>query len=159
LDAVEQYAKIVAMLGELKDPAKQRLGAKVELAKAHFGLGLALWEAGKFPEAIDHYREVLEIKPDFVEVHNNLGLALGGQGHLDEGIAHFRKAVEIKPDYVEAHNNLGLALANRGQVDEAIGHFRTALGLASARNDRALADAIRAQITHLHSAAPAGKTL
>src|SRR5208283_2683433 len=48
-DAAEQYAKIVAILGELKDPSKQRFGAREELARAHFGLGLALSEAGKLP--------------------------------------------------------------------------------------------------------------
>ena len=55
------------MLGESKDPSKQRLGAKEELARAQFGLGLALSEAGKLPEAIAHYRKALEIKPDYAE--------------------------------------------------------------------------------------------
>ena len=81
---------------------------------------------------------------------------LAGRGEVDEAIAHFRKALEIKPDYAEAHYNLGLVLAGRGQVDEAMDHYRKALGLASARNDKALADAIRAQIRLHQSVAPAG---
>ena len=90
---------------------------------------------------------------------NNLASALVGRGQVDEAIAHYRKALEIKPDYLEAHYNLGLALAGRGQLDEAIKHYRTALRLATARNDRALADAIRAQIRLHQSIAPAGKAL
>jgi len=190
-DAVVQYAKIVAMLGDGKDPSKQRFGVNEDLAKAHIRFGMALWEAGKPPEAIAHYRKALEVNPDFVEAHINLGLALarGGQieeaighyrkaleiepenveahnnlglaffrrGQVDEAIPHYRKALEINPDFAEAHYNFGVALAGRGQVDEAVGHYRTALGLASARNDRALADIIRAGIAHLPPGAPAGK--
>jgi tetratricopeptide (TPR) repeat protein len=225
-DAVEQYAKIVALLGELKGSSKQRFGAKEELAMAHFGLGLGLSEAGKLPEAITHYRKALEIKPDYAAVHNDLGNALANHGQVDEAITHYRKALEINPDYMEAHNDLGNALADHGQVDEAITHYRKALEinpnyaeahnnlgyvladhgqvdeaithyrkaleikpdfveahnnfavalavrgrldealahyqkaliLASAHNDKALADVIRARIRLLRSGAPASKT-
>ncbi len=81
---------------------------------------------------------------------------MAGRGQVDEAIDHYRKALKIKPDSLEAHYNLGLALAGRGQVSEAITHFRKALALASARNDRALADVIRAQIRLYQSVAPAG---
>ena len=56
-----------------------------------------------------------------------------------------------------AHNNLGLALAARGQVGEAMEHYQKALEFAASRNDRAMADLIRAQIKLLQSAAPAGR--
>ena len=113
---------------------------------------------GQVDEAIAHYRKALEIKPDYAEAHNNLGNALAGRGQVDEAIAHYRKALEIKPDYAEAHNNLGNALAGRGQVDEALEHYQKALGLASAGNDMAMADFVRAQITVLQSVAPSSKT-
>jgi Flp pilus assembly protein TadD len=100
----------------------------------------------------------LEIKPDHVEAHYNLGFALAGLGQFDEAIGHYRKALEIKPDDPDAHINLSVALAGLGQVDEAIGHYRKALRLASARNDRALADFIQARIRLLQTGAPAGKT-
>ena len=82
---------------------------------------------------------------------------MAGRGQVDEAIAHYRKALEIKPDYVEAHYNLGVALAGRGKLDEALEHYQKALDLASARNDRALADVIRAQIKRDQSVAPGGK--
>ena len=43
------------------------------------------------------------------------------------------------------------------RFEEAIAHYRQALALATARNNRALAVAIRAQIRHCQSLAPAGK--
>jgi len=156
LDAVEQFEKIVATLGATKDPWKQRFGGKNALANAHFNLGLAFSQAGKLAEAIAHYRKAVEIKPDFALAHNNLGILLAGQGEPEEAMTHFRNALEIKPDHVEAHYNLALVLAGRGKVDEAIDHYRKALRLASARNDRALADRIGDQIRLLQPTPPDG---
>ena len=98
---------------------------------------------GQVEEAIVQFRKALEIKPDHVEAHHNLALALVGRGQVDEAIEHYRKALDIKPDQVEVRYNLAMALASRGQVDEAIEHYQKALDLASARNERVLADRIR----------------
>ncbi|MBN2475881.1 MAG: sulfatase-like hydrolase/transferase, partial [Pirellulales bacterium] len=89
-DAVEHCAKIVALLGEAKDPSQQRFGAKGELAKAHFNLGVSLSRTGELPKAIAHYRKALEITPDDTQAHINLGVALGRRGQVDEAITHFR---------------------------------------------------------------------
>ncbi len=130
---------------------------KPDYVAAHYNLGNVLFGHGRVEEAIAHYRKVLELKPDYAEAHNNLGLALAGCGRIDEAIVQYRKALEIKPDYLQAHYNLGVALAGRGKRDEALEHYQEALDLASARNDRALADVIRAQIKRDQSVAPGGK--
>ena len=131
---------------------------KPDFAAAYFNNGNALAGRGQLGEAIACYRKALKIKPDYLEAHGNLGLALAGCGQFDEAIAHYRKASEIKPDDAKAHCNLGTALAGRGQIGEAMEHFQKALDLATARNDPALADAIRAQIRSLQSGSPAGRT-
>jgi Flp pilus assembly protein TadD len=59
---------------------------------------------------------------------------------------HYRKALEIEPDDAAAHLNLGSALAGQGRLNEALAHYQKALGLASARNDEGLVDAIRAKM-------------
>ncbi|MHC4216321.1 MAG: tetratricopeptide repeat protein, partial [Planctomycetota bacterium] len=41
---------------------------------AHNNLGVTLNLQGRFDEAIDHYRQVLQIKPNDVEAHHNLGI-------------------------------------------------------------------------------------
>ena len=88
----------------------------------------------------------LEVDPDHVAAHHNLAEALVRRGKVEEAIAHYRKALEINPDLLEAHYNLGVVLAGLGKADEAMAHFQKALDLATARNDGALADTIRAQI-------------
>ena len=136
---------------------RKALEIKPDHVEAHNNLGNALAGRGQFDEAIAHYRKAVEIKPDFMMAHYNLGIMLAGRGQFDEAIAHYRKALEVKADFAEAHFNLGIALAGRGQVGEAIEHYQKALALASARNDTALADAIRARIRLYQPAAPAGR--
>jgi protein O-mannosyl-transferase len=116
------------------------------LAIAHNNLGLVLFDRGQVDEAIDHYRKAVEITPDYVDAYFNLGLALVGRGQVNDAAACYRKALEFKPDLLKAHFNLGLALASLGRRDEALEHYRNALDLASAQNNQALADAIRAQM-------------
>jgi Tfp pilus assembly protein PilF len=125
---------------------RQALEIKRDDALANYNLGNALAAKGQIDAAIEHYRKALEMKPDYAEAHHNLGFELAGRGQVDEAIARYEKALQIKPDFLEAHYNLGLALADRGQRDEALGHYRKALDLATARDDKSRADAIRAKM-------------
>jgi tetratricopeptide (TPR) repeat protein len=97
-------------------------------------------------EAIVHFRHALAIKPDDVMARYNLGNALAGCGKVEEAIGHYQKALELKPDFALAHINLADALAGQGRLDEALAHYQRALGLAFARDDKALAEVIRARI-------------
>ena len=133
---------------------RRALEIQPDNAEANYNLGLALAGCRQFVEAIPHYRRALEIQPDRLPAHNNLANALAAVGQFDEAIAHYRKALEIQPNYAEGRFNLGLALARRGIIDEALEQFQKALALASARNDRALADRIRAGILRDQPVAP-----
>ncbi len=125
-------------------------------AEAHNNLGLALAGRGQLDEAISHYQTALKIKPVYAEAQYNLAYAMCRHGQVAEGIAHYQSGLEIEPDDAKAHYALGIMLAGRGQVAEAITHYQKALDLASRQNDRALTDAIRAQIKLHQSDAPAG---
>jgi protein O-mannosyl-transferase len=122
------------------------LEIKPDLLEADYNLGNALAAQRKFNEAIVYYLRALEIKPEYADAHNNLGAALAGNGQIDEAIVHYLKALEIKPDLTGAHYNLANAFAARGQIDKALPHYQKALDLASAKDDRALADEIRAKM-------------
>jgi tetratricopeptide (TPR) repeat protein len=105
---------------------------------ASTNLAEALFQSGRFDEAIAECQKALKIKPDLAAAHNDLGAALvenqrGGDGArrqngaVDEAIFHYRRALQIKPDFAQAHSNLGTALLLKGQVDEAIAHYQKAL--------------------------------
>ena len=125
---------------------RKALEIKPDFVDALYNLGNTLAGRGQVDEAMAHYRKALKIRPDFVDALNNLGNVLGSCGQVDAAIAHYRKALEIKPDYIPAHINLGDALAGCERLSEALEHYQKALDLASARNDKDMADAIRARI-------------
>lgn len=57
---------------------------------AHYDLAGALMTAGRLPEAILQYRQVLRLRPDFGDAH--LGRALRASGRIEEAAAEFEKA-------------------------------------------------------------------
>jgi protein O-mannosyl-transferase len=127
------------------------------LAVAHYNFGNALAGRGQIDEAAAHYRKALATNPNFALAHLNLGnaltasakadgSALTSRAKVDEALTHYQKALEIKPDLLEAHVNLGNTLTDLGKSDEALPHYQTAIDLAVARNDGALANAIRAKM-------------
>jgi protein O-mannosyl-transferase len=125
---------------------RKALAIKPGYAEAHNNLGTALAGAGQVDAAVAHFRAALESKPGYFEAHNNLGNALNSLKQVNEAIAEYQKALAINPDYIDAHLNLGLALVGSGRIDEALEQYHKALEIASARNDRVLADKIQARI-------------
>jgi tetratricopeptide (TPR) repeat protein len=93
---------------------------------AHYSVGNIALNRGNLEEAIDHFRQALQIDPDYAEAHGNLGNALLERGALEEALEHYREALRINPA-AGAHNNLGTALLKQERLEEAIEHFRRAL--------------------------------
>jgi Flp pilus assembly protein TadD len=94
---------------------------------AHYNLGKTLGNEGNLEEAIEHYRQALQIDPAYVEAYNNLGSALFVRGEVKEAITNYRHALQVDPAHAKAHYNLAVVLANQGDLEEAIGHLRQAL--------------------------------
>jgi tetratricopeptide (TPR) repeat protein len=103
------------------------------------------------------WQDTVAKEPYNTWAHINFGNALQRRGRIDEAIDQYQKALEIEPDFVAADFNLGVVLNNCGRFDEAVEHYKKVLDWASARNNRALADLVRAQISLHQSVAPAGK--
>src|SRR5437773_11023623 len=92
---------------------------------AYVNLGNMLYQTNRIPEAMDLFKQALEIKP--AEAHYRLGNALVLTGRTSEAIDKYKQALRINPDYAEAHNNLGNALALTGRISEAIAQYEQAL--------------------------------
>jgi tetratricopeptide (TPR) repeat protein len=90
---------------------------------AHINLGIYLHDRGHAEEAIENYRQAIQLNPNNPEALNDLGNALAAQGRLDEAIENYRKAIQLNPDYRDALNDLGNALAAQGRFDEAIKNY------------------------------------
>ena len=120
----EEAAK--ADIAAALDPANYDPNSAAEVRN---GVGWALAEQGKLPEAEAVFRRSIELNPDDATAWYNFGLALTKQGKHHEAEAAYRQAIELKPDEAMPRYNLGNALANQGKYPEAEAVFRRAIEL------------------------------
>ena len=88
--------------GAADEPAAPDMGARYTRATT-------LLEAGRFAEAAEEFRAVLEVAPGAVQAHNNLGVALASLGRMNEAIDAFERALVLRPDFADARRNLAFA--------------------------------------------------
>ncbi len=67
--------------------------------------GVAAFEAGDYPKAVQEFRQVVEQSPEAHSGHYMLGLSLGRLGRAQESLEHLRRAYDLNP------NDLGVRVA------------------------------------------------
>jgi len=124
--------------GQLRDAMREYreiLRERPEDGTAHFNLGQALRQTGRFDEAIAEFRHALalEFSTDS-EAHYNLANTLKQRRLLDQAAAEYREALRLSPalpdTHVKSRVNLGGVLQETGDLDGAINEFRNAVRLA-----------------------------
>ncbi len=103
------------------------LACTSENLMAHYNFGYALAGQGRMTEAIEQYKQALQINPDLAQPHNAWGNALVNQGKMSDAIEQYRQALQINPDLADASYNWGVTLARQGKANEAVEHFERAL--------------------------------
>jgi len=79
---------------------------------------LALWTAHRYAEAMETYRQTLELEPDFVESRRGLGLLHAFLGDFNAALPELERAVTLTRD-VQTLACLGYGLALAGREREA----------------------------------------
>ena len=79
---------------------------------------LALWTDHRYAEAIDGYRQTLELDPHFVESRRELGLLYAFLGDFDAALPELERAATLAPD-AETLASLGYGLALAGREPDA----------------------------------------
>jgi serine/threonine-protein kinase len=134
---------------------EQALTLQPQYARAHFRLGLALYELRRSPSAVDHLNKAIVLRPDSVEMlwHTAWILATCPDPSIRNGARGFalaRRAIELSDGKeVRAYDALAAALAEIGKFSAAVEASERASKLARARNDDALVGAIE-QRTRLY---------
>lgn len=109
----------------------------------YYDLGVAYDTGGRYEEAIEKYKKVLEIEPSFVAAKRNIASCMNNLGarqiqdkNWERSIEFCEQALQWDPDCWEARKNLEAATLGLGRkkhqaglLDEAIPHYRTALGM------------------------------
>ncbi|WP_031386162.1 nuclear transport factor 2 family protein [Desulfonatronum thiodismutans] len=68
--------------------------------------GVILERLGRFSEAMDVYRDLIESHPELPEPYNNLAGLLAAAGRFEEAKDTLQRALETHPSYATAHQNL-----------------------------------------------------
>ena len=116
-----------------KERLAQLAGLKKQLEINPGDLGkrndLGYWnlQAGRLPEAIRAFEQVLEGDPGSVFAWHNLGLAWNLQGETAKAATAYHHAIEADPAHAPSLNNLAVVLVNTGRADEAERHLRQAI--------------------------------
>ena len=87
-------------------------------------LGLAYYESGKYEEAIESYKQAIEIDPDLALAHYNLGAVYSESGKYEEAIKPYKRAIRIDSDFAIAHYNLGLSYLLLNDIDSALKQYK-----------------------------------
>jgi tetratricopeptide (TPR) repeat protein len=91
--------------------------------------GMRLYKEGRFREAAEAFRQVININLNNFMAYHYYGLALIAERRYGEAIEPLRIALELQPDYVQAHLALGDAHLKHGDADEARAEYLRALEL------------------------------
>jgi TolB-like protein/Tfp pilus assembly protein PilF len=82
---------------------------------SHFYLGVALWMARRYEEAVAAYTDVISIAPDFTWSYAARGIAYYGLGDLERA----RASCEVKPDDVLSQQCLAVIYEKLGRHADA----------------------------------------
>src|SRR5438477_4626159 len=97
---------------------------------AHNNLGVVQFQKGEIDDAINKYRQSLQLNPDYPEARYNLGGALLQKGEVNQAIGECEKAIKLQPNDPDAHVVLGNAFMAKQEVDRAINEYTQALALS-----------------------------
>ncbi|MBT7065413.1 MAG: tetratricopeptide repeat protein [Verrucomicrobia bacterium] len=133
VDEVASLADNMAERGRLEDAielCRKALAIDGENSPAiHESLADALQFAGRFEEAISHYRETLRSVPNRAETQHKWGLALDRLGRHQFAVDHYQLALLLDPSLADAHYDLGNALLKLTRHEEAATNYQRATQL------------------------------
>lgn len=99
-------------------------------ANSSFNLGLTLFRARRYDDALAHFRRCVELEPEDPEYHNLLGQTQEALGRAEEAEASLRRAIALDERYALGYYDLGVILAHRpGREQEAAKAHERALEL------------------------------
>ena len=85
---------------------QQSLLSQLQKVQEKIDEGNQLSTEGKLSQAIEKYREVLQINSEYIPALQGLGDALANNGQMDEALTTYRQAIELNPDNLYGYQQL-----------------------------------------------------
>ena len=117
------YAILLAVMGRSEEAiAQQKRAQELEPLSLFINknLGTILFYARQFDQAVQQYRETLELDPSFSQAHFFLGLAYEGLGRYDDAITEFETAMAAARENTVMLGALGRTYARAGERVRAL---------------------------------------
>ena len=122
-DRSDLQSELATLLGGLVD----RSPSDVDLRLRH---AVALERAGRVPEAIQRYEQVLRQRPDDPLALNNLAMLLvASGGDVDRAVTLIDRAVTLRSEVAAIHDTQAQVYAAAGRDQQAVDAFREAMRL------------------------------
>jgi len=133
LGEVEKVKAHLAQQGpvgvRVADPLVDSLQDLIAGERVHLARGKVAFEARRYAEAVNEFRQAVAAQPESVTARINLGAALTQVGDVNGAVEQFEAALRIEPGRVNAHYNLAVILAGQKNHEQAISHLRSALNI------------------------------
>jgi tetratricopeptide (TPR) repeat protein len=84
---------------------------------------------GRHQEAIEQYKNILELNPDHQKALFNLGWVLMDENRFMEAIPHLKHAIKLNPENTDAHFSLGLFFGRLNRYQDAQDQYNKVLQL------------------------------
>ena len=98
-------------------------------AEAYFQQALEYQRAGRYREAIELYRRVIQLAPNAAAAYFNMGLSYAALNQLQDALAAFRQTTYLDPKHYQAYWAMGSVYVAMKQYAEAVGAYESSLGI------------------------------
>jgi tetratricopeptide (TPR) repeat protein len=113
-------------------PLQASLQLSAEDPQSHYYLANALFDLGRYREAIPHYLATTEGRPGFAPAYHNLGLCYQKTLEWSKGLHALQQAVRFAPGDALYRKRLADAYLRMEIIDEAAAEYLVALAIDSA---------------------------
>jgi tetratricopeptide (TPR) repeat protein len=110
---------------KLFDEQKERAKYSAEV-KAHFDLGVKLFEEGKYAEAMESFNKALEKNPKQPGIVSRVADCYMNLEKNEEALANYDKAIEMNTPDANVYMNRGVVLSKLGKIAESQEAFKKA---------------------------------
>jgi Tfp pilus assembly protein PilF len=122
---LEKYNKRKALAAHVPKSTKLPVHEKTD-TNDYFALACSYENSSRYHEAIEAYKQSLQMNPDQLEAYLNLGVLYYKVGKYNDAIEILKQALAVNPYVLPAYNKLGTAYIIRGAYAMAIDTFRKA---------------------------------
>ena len=122
---LEKYKKRKALAAPVPKSTKLPVHEKTD-TNDYFTLACSYENSNRYHEAIEAYKQSLQMDPDRMEAYLNLGVVYYKVGKYSDAIEILKQALSVNPYVLPAYNKLGTAYIIRGAYSMAIDTFRKA---------------------------------